>query len=162
MESMDYLSRLFRKISDYPLEDYKVEEQNKEYEGTTFVLANQSFRSRKAKVTPKKLGYFVAFWEKNEKNKNQPYAINSAPDRLIITIIDQDKRGQFIFPKEILAEKKILTNGKNKGKMALRVYPDWLTGLNNTAAMTQEWQRLFFIDLTKRQDVRRLKKLYFD
>ncbi|MBO0472420.1 MepB family protein [Enterococcus ureasiticus] len=162
MESMDYLSRIFQEISDHPLEDFKVEEQNKEYEGTTFVLGKQSFRSRKAKVTPKKLGYFVVFWEKDDENKNKPYDFDSAPDKLIITIIDQEKLGQFIFPKEILAEKKILNNGKNQGKMAMRVYPNWVTGLNKTAVVTQKWQSSYFIDLTKKPDLNRLKKLYFD
>ena len=162
MESMNYLTRIFQEISDYPLEDFKVEEQNKEYEGATFIFLNQSFRSRKAKVTPKKLGYFVVFWEKDEANKNKPYDADSAPDKLIITIFDQEKIGQFIFPKEILVEKKILNNGGNKGKMALRVYPDWLTGLNETARATQEWQMAFFIDLTKKHELNQLKKLYFD
>lgn len=162
MQSMDYLSRILQEISDYPIEDFKVEEQNKEYEGTTFVLGDQSFRSRRAKVTPKKLGYFVVFWEKDEANKNKPYDVDSAPDKLIITIFDQDKLGQFIFPKKILAEKNSLTNGKTRGKMALRVYPDWITGLNKTASATQQWQKAFFIDLTREQELDQLKKLYFD
>ncbi|MBO0424292.1 MepB family protein [Enterococcus plantarum] len=162
MKSMDYLSSIVQEISDIPLKDFKMEEQNKEYEGATFVLGNQSFRSRMAKLTPKKQGYFVVFWEKDEANKNKSYDFVSAPDKLIITIVDQDKRGQFVFPKEMLAEKRILRNGEHKGKMALRVYPDWVTGLSKTATRTQRWQSPFFIDLTTTHDLKRLEKLYLD
>ena len=161
MKSMDYLTRIIPRISEYSLDDFKVEEQNEEYEGTIFHLGNHSYRSRKAKITPKKLGYFVVFWEKDETNKNKPYDFDSSPDKLIITVVDQEKLGQFIFPKEILAKKKILSDGKNKGKMALRVYPDWVTGLNKTARTTQQWQSSFFIDLTNKQELSKLQKLYF-
>lgn len=149
-------------MSSYSLTDLNLEEQNKEYEGATFVLGDQSFRSRKAKQTPKKFGYFVAFWEKDNENRNKPYDLDLAPDKLIITIFDGDKTGQFIFSKEILAEKNILNNGNNKGKMALRLYPDWVTGLNKTAIETQRWQSPYFIDLSKDWDLKRLKQLYFN
>ncbi|MGX7244167.1 MepB family protein [Enterococcus quebecensis] len=161
MKSMDYLASIIQKISDWPLTDIKLEEQNKEYEATTFSLANRSFRSRRGKKTTKKLGYFVVFWEKDAELKNKPYDFYSAPDKLIVTIFDENKIGQFIFPKKLLAEKNILNYGKNKGKMALRVYPDWVTGLNKIASTTQKWQSPFFIDLTNNWDLQLLKKLYF-
>lgn len=80
---------------------------------------------------------------------------------MIITVFDQEKVGQFIFPKQVLADKNSLTSGKNQGKMALRVYPDWVTGLNKTAVATQQWQCSYFIDLTNTWDFELLNKLYF-
>ncbi|WP_375178808.1 MepB family protein [Enterococcus rotai] len=162
MESLNYLLKIVDQISDLPLENLEVEEQNKDYQGLTFSIGQQTFRSRKAKITPKKLGYFVAFWEKDAANKNQPYESISAPEKLIITIFDQEKVGQFIFPKAILAEQHILTTGSIKGKMALRLYPDWVMGLNKTASKTQQWQSPYFIDLTDTWDVSVLQQLYFD
>ncbi|ALS03365.1 MepB protein [Enterococcus silesiacus] len=161
MESLDYLLKILAEISQLSLEKLQVEEQNKEYEGVIFSVGKQTFRSRKAKQTPKKAGYFVVFWEKDDQNKNQPYDAITAPDKLVITVFDQEKKGQFIFPKEILIEKGILSHGKITGKMALRVYPDWIDELNPTAAATQRWQVPFFIDLTAKRDVEKLNELYF-
>ncbi|MGX7265425.1 MepB family protein [Enterococcus crotali] len=162
MESLNYLIKVLAGISQSPLEKVQIEEQNKEYEGVTFSIGKQTFRSRKAKRTPKKAGYFVVFWEKDDQNKNQPYDGRTAPDKLVITVFDQEKKGQFIFPKELLIKKGILSHEKVVGKMALRVYPTWLDELNRTASATQRWQAPFFIDLTAKPDVEKLKKLYFD
>lgn len=162
MESLDYLKETLGKVSHFPLENIQVEEQNKAYEGVTFSIGKQTFRSRKAKITPKKLGYFVVFWEKDDQNKNQPYDVLTAPEKLVITVFDQEKIGQFIFPKEILLKKRILSHGEINGKMALRVYPTWIEGLNKVATATQKWQSPFFIDLTDECDAEKLKMLYFD
>lgn len=161
MESIDYLSKLIPIISTYSLQDFKVEKQNEEYEGALFSIGNRTFRSRKGKRTPKKQGYFVVFWEKDQENKNKAYDFSTAPDKLIVTILEDEHAGQFIFPKAILAERAILSTEKNKGKMALRVYPSWSTPLNKTAAATQNWQLPFFADLTNICEVELLKKLYF-
>ncbi|EOI05094.1 hypothetical protein UAY_00568 [Enterococcus moraviensis ATCC BAA-383] len=161
MESLDYLKKNIGKFTTATLENLFIEEQNREYEGVTFSIGKQTFRSRKAKITPKKAGYFVVFWEKDVENNNQPYEAATAPDKLVITVFDQEKIGQFIFPKEILIKKRILSQGEIKGKMAMRVYPNWVEELNKTAAATQKWQREFFVDLTDRFDSKRLDALYF-
>uniref|UniRef100_UPI003F57AB48 MepB family protein n=1 Tax=Terribacillus aidingensis TaxID=586416 RepID=UPI003F57AB48 len=137
------------------------EDHNKDYEGLLIEIENKTYRSRLAKATPKKRGYFVVFWEKDENNKNQPYSFSESPDKVIISIIDNDLRGQFIFPKSKLLEKGILSNETIKGKMAIRVYPSWERDLNNTAAQTQKWQQNFFIDLSNNLDQERLEDLYF-
>ncbi|WP_332464411.1 MepB family protein, partial [Vagococcus sp.] len=92
------------------------EKQNIDYEGMTFTIDNTSYRSRLAKLTPKKKGYFVAFWEKNENNINQAFSFANCPDKVVITIIDKQKKGLFIFPKEVLKAKKILRTSEQKGK----------------------------------------------
>ncbi|WP_207694579.1 hypothetical protein DOK67_0000355 [Enterococcus sp. DIV0212c] len=161
MESIKFISELLQEFSDESFKNMNLETQNSDYEGATFSIGSQSFRSRRAKITPKKLGYFVVFWEKDKANKNKPYDLASAPDKLIITIFDQEKVGQFIFPKAILAKNNILISETSSGKMALRVYPDWVSGLNKNASTTQKWQQPYFINLTENRDVKLLKKLYF-
>jgi Uncharacterized protein conserved in bacteria len=59
-------------------------------------------------MTPKKKGYFVVFWEKDNKNQNQPYEFAASPDKLIISVMDGHLQGQFIFPKSILFKKVYL------------------------------------------------------
>ena len=78
----------------------------------------------------------------------------------MITIIDENRKGQFIFPREVLLNKNILESENNKGKMAMRVYPDRETELKKTAEQIQKWQSDYFIDLTNEINEVRLKKLY--
>lgn len=126
----------------------RLESQNEEYEGRCFVLEGKSVRYRTAKTTPKKVGQFVAIWKKNAENKNEAFKAEESPDYLIITVYDHYQWGQFIFPKEVLIKQKIYQTVNNKGKMAMRLYPDWVTELNPTAKKTQAWQKEYFINLT--------------
>ncbi|MGX7047578.1 hypothetical protein RU86_GL002217 [Lactococcus piscium] len=137
------------------------ETQNSEYEGLILTINGQSYRSRLAKLTPKKVGYFVAFWEKDTNHQNQAFDMANTPDKLIISIIDGDLKGQFIFPKSILIKQGILRSEHAKGKMAMRVYPTWLDHLNATASQTQKWQGAYFVDLSSEVDHNRVAQLYF-
>ncbi|CCF29473.1 MepB family protein [Leuconostoc citreum] len=128
------------------------EKQNSDYEGMTFFLGHHHIRSRLAKKTPTKKGYFVAAWEKDNFNQNKPFDDENSPDLLIISIMDQSKNGVFIFPKSTLVTQKILNSSKTTGKMAFRVYPSWENNLNKTATKTKLWQKAFFIDLSLKID----------
>ncbi len=120
------------------------EKQNKEYEGIKFTANQQIFRSRLAKKTPNKSGYFVVFWEKDENNQNQAYSYQETPNTVLVFVSDHSNQGVFKFPKEVLLEKGILRDGHKKGKMGIRVYPVWEQNLNKTAEKTQEWQLNYF------------------
>ncbi|MCJ7968080.1 MepB family protein [Lactococcus lactis] len=122
------------------------EEQNSEYEGMVIQLAsnNKIVRSRLAKKTPKKDGYFVAFWEKDNLNINQPFSDLDTPEALVILIDDEGKQGIFFIPKEVAVKNRILSNENQKGKMAMRFYPSWCKNLNSTAQKTQSWQLNYF------------------
>jgi len=139
----------------------KREDQNSEYEGLLLIINKHVYRSRLAKLTPKKKGYFVAFWEKDTEGINQAYSYENSPEKLIVSVIDNERRGQFIFPKKVLLKYGILKSPKQKGKMALRVYPSWVTELNKNATRTQSWQLEYFIDLSDNLEIEKLKKLYF-
>lgn len=134
---------LINTFGDFKILQY--EEQNKEYEGAIIEIAQDKrvIRCRLAKKTPKKEGYFVAFWEKDKSNTNTPFMDTSSPDYLAI-IIDDDKNGIFILPKEIAINKGILSTDYQVGKMAMRFYPPWCKKLNNSAKKTQTWQVEYF------------------
>lgn len=119
-------------------EDVIVEEQNSAYEGG--LIPSLQIRSRLAKVTPKKAGLFVAHYIKENGLPNRPYTVVEAVDTLAICI---PKKGAFLFTKEILVQKGILSDDKT-GKMGFRVYTPSETGLNKTAQKTQAWQAEFF------------------
>ncbi|PTI71862.1 MepB protein [Staphylococcus succinus] len=154
-------------LNEVPLFDYgfslinhEFEQWNQEYEAFNFEFNGVEFKSRLAKKTPKKVGYFVAFWRKNEINKNRPFNFNESKDKLIINILDGSKKGQFVFPKDLLVKKGIISSEKYKGKMAIRVYPSWEQNLNKTAVSTQKWQIPYFLDFSKGFDEEKIKKLY--
>ncbi|MCC3663167.1 MepB family protein [Staphylococcus haemolyticus] len=107
----------------------------------------RTFKSRLAQKTPNKKGYFFAMWKKDENHTNIPFTEDDLENQLIVNIVDDNRRGQFIFPKDILIKKGILKSDDSKGKMALRVYPPWETELNKTAAKTQAWQCAYFNEI---------------
>ena len=75
-------------------------------------------KSRLAKKTNKKQGYFITLWTKDSMSVNQPFEYANFPEKLIVNVIDKDKLGQFIFPKDELLKREILSNHFKKGKMA--------------------------------------------
>ena len=123
------------------------EVQNATYGAGRFCFGETSIRFRVAKVTPTKLGQFVVIWEKDSLNKNQPFSEETAMDLLVVnTFTDSNRFGQFVFPKEVLKEHKILKTGTTKGKMAIRVYPSWDQPTSKQAIATQKWQLDYFIE----------------
>ncbi|PTI29394.1 MepB protein [Mammaliicoccus vitulinus] len=158
--SIDFLNELPLFNHRFSSVNYEFEQWNHEYEGFNFEFNGIEFKSRLAKKTPKKVGYFVAFWRKNEINKNRPFNFSESKDKLIINILDGSKKGQFVFPKELLVKKGIISSDKHKGKMAIRVYPTWECDLNKTAISTQKWQAPYFLDFTIGFDDKKIKELY--
>lgn len=142
MKTLNTLNFIYKNI-----EIYKCEKQNEEYEGIVFIDRDTEshIRSRLAKKTPKKEGYFVAFWEKHN-GVNMPFSHADSSDLLIIIVYDQLQSGYFLFPKEVLINRDILSSENKPGKMAMRIYPSWCTNLNKSAANTQKWQTDYFTD----------------
>ncbi|QIL46533.1 MepB family protein [Vagococcus coleopterorum] len=147
MKSVELLDSSFGSKGLIGKERLQIESQNSEYEGCWFDLNGKTYRSRLAKKTPTKAGYFVVAWEKDRENVNQAYNFESAKDYLVINIIDNDLRGQFLFPKEILIKKGIIKTEEQKGKMGFRVYLPTEQDLNKTATQTQRWQKAYYTDV---------------
>lgn len=158
MKSLEIIEHIAT-LNSFSINKIHEEPQNSEYEGMTLLLGDNTVRSRLAKKTPTKKGYFVVTWEKDDFNKNKPFDYKNSPELLIVSIIDEPRKGLFIFPKKLLAKYKILSNGISIGKMAFRVYPTWEADLNNTATKTQQWQQPYFIDLSTETNIDRITKI---
>ena len=100
-KTISLLENLAEEAKYITKENIKIENWNHEYEAMNIYINGQYFKSRLAKKTPKKAGYFVAMWHKNEDNKNIPFQYEDFPEKLIINIIDDRKKGQFIIPKDV-------------------------------------------------------------
>lgn len=147
MQSVSLLNKLFADLKMPALEIDVLDPNNQEYEGFDFCIAKTQYRSRLAKKTPKKAGYFLAIWEKDAENKNIPFVEREFPDYLIVNIIDGERKGLFIFPRLLLMQQGILSSGTKIGKMAFRVYTPWDKVLNASATKTAKWQLPFFVEL---------------
>lgn len=160
---LTHVNKLVYEPNQLTLTSIQEEKQNSNYGAGTFQLPSCSVRFRVAKKTPNKVGQFVAFWEKDEHDNNQPYTYEKAPDLLVInTFLSKDEWGQFIFPKDILAKQHILKTPAAKGKMAIRVYPSWDTPTSKQAIKTQTWQLPYFVDLSdsNKLPINKLLELY--
>lgn len=145
---LNYVNKMIYEPNDLTVKSVQEEKQNSKYGAGTFQLSSRTVRFRVAKITPTKIGQFVAFWEKDENNKNQPYSYEEAPDLLVInTFKNENEFGQFVFPKGTLLKQNILRSASTKGKMAIRVYPSWDSPSSKQAMKTQKWQLPYFVDL---------------
>lgn len=161
--ALNYINEMIYEKINLTVESAKEEKQNSKYGAGIFNLSSKSVRFRVANTTPTKTGQFVAFWEKDENNKNQPYLYEDAPDLFVITTFKSDNAfGQFIFPKEILLKQNILRSPSTNGKMAIRVYPKWDSPDSKQAKKTQEWQLRYFVDLSNPNKLllNKIKELY--
>ncbi|MGX8004264.1 MepB family protein [Staphylococcus hominis] len=143
----------FAFFNEIPLFGYKflllnleLEQWNQEYEAFNFEFNGIKFKSRLAKKTPKKEGYFVACWRKNEDLiKIDLFNYKESKDKLIINILDRYlKKANLFSLKSCWLKKGLFSSEKHKGKMAIRVYPSWEKNLNKTALNTQKWQIAYF------------------
>ena len=144
--ALAYITKKVYEPNQLAVTSVREEPQNAKYGAGIFKLDSKTVRFRVANATPTKVGQFVAFWEKDQDNVNQPYGHETAPDLLVInTFESENKLGQFVFPKDILLNKKILTSHSSKGKMGIRVYPSWDLPASDQAKKTQNWQQKYFI-----------------
>lgn len=163
-ETLNYINKIAYEPNQLVLKSIQEEKQNSDYGAGTFQLSSRTVRFRVSKKTPTKAGQFVAFWEKDENNKNQPFSYDNAPDLLVITTekINSHEFGQFIFPKEILNNHHILKTSSIKGKMAMRVYPSWDSPISKEAIKTQKWQLPYFVEMSNMNTltISKIIKLY--
>lgn len=121
-----------------------------EYLGYNFQAGQFHIKFRKAKITPKKTGQFVTLWKRNpETQETEPFDSEDHFDFCIILTELNAQLGLFLFPKNILCEKHIVTTSSKLGKRGFRIYPDWDIPANKQAEKTQDWQTLFFINITE-------------
>lgn len=142
----------------------KLEEESLEYGAAKFKLNDLNINVRTAKITPKKIGQFVAIWKRNKQGVTVPPNKADSFDLLVINVQQNDLSGQFVFPKSILLKKGIVAGEGSKGKNGIRVYPAWDKAVNKQAVKTQEWQLKYFLETSESKDIdlNKVKDLYLN
>lgn len=131
----------------FNLIDLNFNSESVEYSACSFILNGKTIQYRVSKITPKKTGQFVIIWKRNKVGITEPFDISDDLDFIIITSKSDDKFGQFIFPKSVLADKGIISRNGIGGKRGIRVYPPWCNATNKQAAKTQSWQTKYFLTI---------------
>lgn len=124
-----------------------VNPESQEYAACSFLLNDKKIIYRQAKITPTKTGQFVTIWKRNATGLTEPYSSNDAFDFFIITVQNNELLGQFIFPKEVLFTKGIITHKNKVGKRGIRLYAPWDEVTSKQASITKSWQCQYFYAL---------------
>lgn len=138
----------------------EMEVESKEYEACRYQLNDFQIISRTAKITPTKAGQFVTFWKRHKNGPIEPFQENDKFDFLLVNVSTTNHVGQFVFPKNILIQKGILTTDKKEGKRAFRVYPKWDVVSSKQAEKTQNWQVKYFYEIDSKINLETVLKLF--
>lgn len=139
----------------------KMNSESVEYGACSFELNGHRVEYRISKITPTKTGQFVTIWKRNKNGTTQPFDILDNIDFIVITSKSGNNFGQFIFPKSVLADKRIISKNGKTGKRGIRVYPPWDITTNRQAEKTQSWQTKYFVRIKSENatDLDLIKKL---
>lgn len=145
----------------YQINNLQIEGESQEYAACTFELEEVKIKHRLSKVTPTKTGQFVTIWKRNQAGITTPFNDQDQFDLLIISARNATQFGQFIFPKEILVQHKIITKNEIVGKRGIRIYTPWDTVTNKQAEKSQQWQAPYFlqIEINGNTDLAKAKEL---
>ncbi|WP_189174625.1 MepB family protein [Streptomyces lasiicapitis] len=139
------------------------EAESAEYGAYEFTLDGLAVRFRVAKTTPTKVGQFVTVWKRSASGGPiQPFDAEDPVDLFVISTREGRRFGQFVFPRDALCARGIVSRQGVGGKRAFRVYPPWVTTTNRQAHTTQAWQSEHFLPLPDDQpiDTGRARALY--
>ena len=135
------------------------EMDNGDYGAAVCRVGSQHLRFRVARVTPSKVGLFVAVWRRSPTGATEPFPHDDV-DHLVIVTTEGRHTGQFVFPRSALQRHGITSLAGRGGKRGFRVYPPWSHTDNAQAIRTQAWQGEFFVDTAGRGiDLDRLRAL---
>jgi hypothetical protein len=155
-------NELVYKKCGWDLTNLQKNTESTEYGACSFILNLKIVQFRKSKITPTKIGQFVAIWKRNLSGITEPFDISDNLDFMIISSSNGDNFGQFIFPKSVLAANGIITVKTKNGERGMRVYPPWDKPTNKQAITTQRWQIKYFISIQNHNtiDIDFIKKLF--
>lgn len=144
------------KITQLPI----LENESIEYNACRFSIENKNIVFREGKTTPTKIGQFVTSW-KRPVDIIVPFDSTDDIDFFIVGAADEKNIGQFIFDKNILIEKGIMSHINKKGKTAFRIYPPWTYPTSKQATNTQKWQIQYFVDFTNKDKMSNKEKIRY-
>lgn len=152
-------AKVYQKCS-LQLEGFTHELEGVAYDACQFELNGKKVLCRSAKITPKKIGQFVTFWNRNAEGITEPFSESTLFDFYAINVRTDTRFGQFVFPKAELIRKGIVSTKTKDGKRGFRVYPIWDETQNKQAVRTQKWQLNYFYEIRETTDFEKVKALY--
>jgi len=161
-DDLSCLEQLVYKPLGLVIKDLKADKESVDYKGAEFTINNHRIKFRVAKITPTKTGQFVTFYKRKGTGPIVPYESHDLFDFLILVVRNKNHFGQFIFPKNVLCEKGIISTKQKEGKRAMRVYPSWDKTDNAQARKTQSWQLEWFVEMPENsgRDFATIKQLF--
>lgn len=123
------------------------ETDNARYGAALSQIGGSWIRFRVGRVTPTKVGLFVAVWQRASDGSPEPFPTEGSADTLIVSAREGSRFGAFAFPKTVLGEQGISSLNGVGGKRGFRVYPPWSVAANPQARRSQEWQCAHFVEL---------------
>ncbi|AZS72351.1 MepB domain containing protein [Streptomyces lydicus] len=123
------------------------EAESAEYAAHEFTLDGSSVRFRVAKTTPTKVGQFVTVWKRSPGGPIQPFDSGDPVDLFVISTREGHRFGHFIFSRQVLCERGIVSRNGSGGKRAFRIYPPWVETTNRQARTAQAWQVEHFLEI---------------
>ena len=78
----------------------------------------------------------MSFWKRKHGQKITPFEYTDDFDFCIVNVRFEDRYGQFVFPKEELIKRGIVSSDLMEGKRGLRVSPVWDIVDNKTTLKT--------------------------
>lgn len=123
------------------------EATNTDYGAATCEVGGLTVRLRSGRVTPTKAGLFVAHWRRAVDGSTEPFDAEGSADLLVVTAVDGDQVGAFLFPRRTLLDQGILSGATAPGRRGFRLYPPWSLTTSAQARRTQRWQDEFFVTL---------------
>ncbi|MBO9658585.1 MAG: MepB family protein, partial [Chitinophagaceae bacterium] len=156
---LDLVSKALYCQAGMAFSQLSVQKEGRAYAACTFKLNGKKVQHRSAKITPTKQGLFVTIWKRNKEGLTAPLDAADYFDLLLITCSQSGKTGQFIFPKSILIDQKVISVKDKGGRRGMRVYPPWEKPDNEQARKTQAWQADHFIDLDDPDALEKLPRI---
>jgi hypothetical protein len=129
--------------------NFKLDLEPNDYEACSFRVSDFKIVFRKAKITPKKVGQFVAIWKRALNGETRPYDVSDDFDFFMIQTKNESNNGYFIFSKKSLLEYNVISQNYKSGKRGMRMYPSWDRAINNQAVKTQKWQLQSFVEVNE-------------
>ncbi|MEV7659044.1 MepB family protein [Streptomyces anulatus] len=140
------------------------EPESADYAAHRFTLDGRVVAFRVARTTPAKAGQFVTVWQRSAEGPIRPYDADDGFDLFVIGSRDNGHFGQFVFPREVLCERGIVSRNGVGGKRGFRVYPPGAVTTGRQARAAQAWQVTYHLDIGEGghgpADVVRARDLY--
>ncbi len=125
-----------------------LETESSEYGACQFEIDKHNIIFRVGNTTPTKIGQFVTIWKRPSPSAEiVPFDFEDNFKFIMIFVYDDIHSGIFLFNKNILVKKGVISLHSKEGKRAIRVYPPWCHPTAKQAINSQKWQCEYYISL---------------